>query len=66
MENELFFEFVVVIIEIMIFMVILSIGAVILEDIIPRFLNIIKIPHARLKLDLRGERNIFDCGAADW
>lgn len=59
------FEFIVVIIEIGAFMLILTLGAVVLEVIIPRLLNIIKILQARLKSDLRGERNVFNSGAAD-
>ena len=42
MENELFFEFLVVIIEITVFMAFLSVGAIIIEVLIPRFMSVLK------------------------
>lgn len=42
MENELFFEFIVVIIEITVFMALLSVGAIIIEVLIPRFVSALK------------------------
>ena len=48
MENELFFEFIVVIIEITVFMAFLSVGAIIIEVLIPRFMSVLKSITAKI------------------
>ena len=49
-EFDLFFEFIIVIIELAAFMIVLIIGAVILEVIVTRIITFLKLLTTRLKI----------------